>query len=114
MAARRLRHNHSTAVKAKVALAAIKGEGTLIELAQDFDVHPNRIKQWRDRTIRGSVEGRSRSNDQSDDPAGEDPMDRGRSVLRFGAVIDGIVEFLGWIFVDDFIWDHLWPRQIDV
>jgi hypothetical protein len=35
------------AFKAKVAVAAIKGEKTLIELAQDFDVHPNQIKQWR-------------------------------------------------------------------
>ena len=38
--ARRPRRNHSPAFKAKVAVAAIKGEKTLIELAQDFDVHP--------------------------------------------------------------------------
>ena len=37
--ARRPRRNHSPAFKAKVAVAAIKGERTLIELAQDFDVH---------------------------------------------------------------------------
>ena len=36
----RPRRNHSPAFKAKVAAAAIKGEKTLIELAQDFDVHP--------------------------------------------------------------------------
>ena len=36
---RRPRRNHSSAFKAKVAVAAIKGEKTLIELAQDFDVH---------------------------------------------------------------------------
>jgi len=34
-----------------VALAAIKGEKTLIELAQEFDVHPNQIKQWRDQLL---------------------------------------------------------------
>ena len=44
--ARRPRENHSPAFKAKVAVAAIKGEKTLIELAQEFDVHPNQIKQW--------------------------------------------------------------------
>ena len=43
--ARRPRRNHSPAFKAKVAVAAIKGEKTLIELAQEFDVHPNQIKQ---------------------------------------------------------------------
>jgi len=36
---RRPRRNHSPAFKAKAAVAAIKGERTLIELAQDFDVH---------------------------------------------------------------------------
>ena len=37
--ARRPRRNHSPAFKAKVAVAAIKGEKTLIELVQDFDLH---------------------------------------------------------------------------
>lgn len=40
---RRPRRNHSPAFKARVAVVAIKGEKTLIELAQDFDVHPNQI-----------------------------------------------------------------------
>ena len=42
--ARRPRQNQSPAFKTKVAVAAIKGERTLIELAQAFDVHPNQIK----------------------------------------------------------------------
>ena len=41
--ARRPRRNHSPAFKAKVAVTAIKGEKTLIELSQAFDVHPNQI-----------------------------------------------------------------------
>ena len=49
---RRPRRNHSPAFKAKVVVAAIKGERTLIELAQDFDVHPNQIKLTR-RGLRG-------------------------------------------------------------
>ena len=44
---KRPRRNHSPAFKAKVAIAAIKGEKTLTELAQQFDVHPNQITQWR-------------------------------------------------------------------
>ena len=53
--ARRPRRNHSPAFKAKVAVAAIKGEKTLIELAQDFDLHPNQIKQWRDQLLDGAI-----------------------------------------------------------
>ncbi|MGH0004185.1 IS3 family transposase [Pseudovibrio ascidiaceicola] len=49
--ARRPRRNHSPAFKAKVALAAIRGEKTLSELAQEFDVHPNQIKQWKDQAL---------------------------------------------------------------
>ena len=44
---RRPRRNHSPAFKSKVALAAIRGEQTITELAQKFDVHPNQITQWK-------------------------------------------------------------------
>ncbi len=51
---RRPRRNHSPAFKAKVALAAVKGERTLAELAQQFDVHPNQITQWRAQLLEGA------------------------------------------------------------
>ena len=51
---RRPRRNHSPAFKAKVALAAIKGEKTLAELAEQFDVHPNQITQWRSQLLEGA------------------------------------------------------------
>ncbi|WP_265334701.1 hypothetical protein [Burkholderia sp. BE17] len=40
--AQRTRRTHSTAFKARVALATVKGERMLAELAQQFDVHPNK------------------------------------------------------------------------
>ena len=53
---RRTRRNHSPAFKAKVALAAIRGEQTLAELAQQFDVHPNQSKQWKEHLLAGMPE----------------------------------------------------------
>ena len=44
---RRPRRNHSPAFKAKVALAAVKGESTLAELAKQYAVHPTQITQWK-------------------------------------------------------------------
>ena len=53
---KRPRWNHSPAFKAKVALAAVKGEKTLAELAQQYDVHPNLINQWRSRLLEGAAD----------------------------------------------------------
>lgn len=52
---KRTRRNHGPAFKAKVALAAIKGEKTAVELAQQFDVHPSQIKQWKEQLLEGAV-----------------------------------------------------------
>ena len=49
--ARRPRRNHTPVFKSKVALAAVREEQTLGELAQQFDVHPNQIKQWWDKLL---------------------------------------------------------------
>ena len=51
---RRPRRNHSPAFKARVALEAVKGERTLAELAQRFDIHPNLITQWRAQLLEGA------------------------------------------------------------
>ncbi len=53
---KRTRRNHSPAFKAKVALAAVRGEKTLAELAQQFDVHPNLINQWRAKLLESAAE----------------------------------------------------------
>jgi transposase len=44
---RRPRRNHTPAFKAKVALAGVKGDRTLAQLAEHFDVHPNQVTSWK-------------------------------------------------------------------
>jgi transposase len=53
---RRPRRNHTPTFKAKVALAAVKGEMTLAQLAEHFDVHPNQITQWKGQLQEGAAD----------------------------------------------------------
>ena len=48
---RRKRGNHSASFKAKVVVAAVRGEKTFAEPAQQYDVHPNQIQDWRGRSV---------------------------------------------------------------
>lgn len=53
---RRPRRNHSPAFKAKVAIAAIKGERTIAQIAEQFDVHPNQVTTWKAQLESGAAE----------------------------------------------------------
>ena len=55
------RRNHSAAFKAKVALAAIKGDKTIAELASEYEVHSNQITQWKKKLLDSTLEVFSRS-----------------------------------------------------
>ena len=66
---RRKRRNHSAEFKAKVALAALRGDRTLAELAEQFDVHPNQIQDWKKRLVEsaGGVFARTAQSGGKDD-----------------------------------------------
>ena len=79
---KRLHRTHSPAFKAKVALAALKGEKTLADLAQQFDVHPNQIAAWRSQLLDGAAEvfGQDKASAAEADLAG--PLGVSRAVVR--------------------------------
>src|SRR5262249_25893839 len=53
---RRPRRNHTPAFKAKVALAALKNDRTIAQLAEQFDVHPNQITSWKEQLLEGAAD----------------------------------------------------------
>ncbi len=53
---RRTRRHHAVGFKAKVAVAAIKGDKTLAELAEQFDVHPNQISEWKQQWLESAAD----------------------------------------------------------
>jgi len=53
---KRPRRNHAPAFKAKVALDALKGDQTIVELAQRYQVHPNQITDWKKQLLEHAPE----------------------------------------------------------
>ncbi len=68
---KRKRRNHSPAFKAKVALSANKGDKTLAELADQFDVHPNQIQDWRKRLLEKADTVFGRGQQQQEETVGQ-------------------------------------------
>ena len=64
---KRKRRNHSASFKAKVALAAVRGDKTMAELAEQFDVHPNQIQDWRRKLLDQAGQLFDRGNSSSED-----------------------------------------------
>jgi len=66
---KRPRRNHGAAFKAKVALEAIKGDQTLIELAERFEVHPNQIAEWKKQLLERAAEVFSKDKKAEEGPS---------------------------------------------
>ena len=68
---RRKRRNHSTAFKAKVAVAALKGDRPQAELAEDFDIHPNQIMEWRKQLLENADQVFGRTDKKNEESEGK-------------------------------------------
>jgi transposase-like protein len=79
---KRARRHHSPAFKAKVALAALKNDRTIAQLAQQFDVHANQITAWKDQLLASATDVFERGGNAK---SSHQPRQR---LLRTGSVID--------------------------
>jgi transposase len=66
---KRPRRNHGAAFKAKVALEAIKGEQTIVQLAERFQVHPNQITEWKKQLLERAEEVFAKDKKATDGPS---------------------------------------------
>ena len=92
---KRSRRNHSAVFKAKVALAAIKEDQTLAELAQRFAVHPNQVSEWKRQLLEHSSEVFETTHDKSAD--GPDLKDMQAKIGQLALENDFLATALGRI-----------------
>ena len=79
--------NRAPVFKAQVAIATLKGDKTLAELAEQYDVHPNQITDWKAQLLERSSDVFGEGKAKSVEPDGQDrPADLGERFLE-GALI---------------------------
>ena len=94
---KRPRRNHTAAFKAKVAVAALKGDKTMVELAEKFDVHANQITQWKTQLLDGALGVFMTSAEKRVEPAGPTMKDMQAKIGQQALEIDFLAGALGRI-----------------
>ena len=85
---KRPRRNHAPVFKAKVALDALKGEETLVELAQRYQIHPNQITEWKMQLLEHAPDifSKDRKPEQGPEESGDIILITGNSI-RFNGIM---------------------------
>ena len=94
---RRPRRNHTAAFKAKVAVAALKGDKTMIELAEKFDVHANQITQWKTQLLDGALGVFMTPAQKREEPGGPTMKDMQAKIGQQALELDFLSDALGRI-----------------
>ena len=79
-----IKRQHSTKVKAAIALEAIKGEKTIAEISKHHNVHPSRIHAWKAEALKGleGIFNANKSEATDERSTGQAPWYHGRLKSR--------------------------------
>jgi transposase len=94
---KRPRRNHTASFKAKVAIAALGGDKTLIQLAQQFDVHANQITQWKTQLLERAKDSFESATERSERAVGPSVKDMQAKIGQLALENDFLAIALGRI-----------------
>lgn len=70
-----MKKSHSKEFKAKVAIDALRGEKTVQELSQKYEIHPNQVTLWKKQLIENATSAFDKHGNAKEDDTSEKKQD---------------------------------------